>query len=117
MLIWRTPCVELMAAGKNAPSPIMNTAGALPMPKKTSDSGTQAVTGMLRSTWMVGARTRSDHPGAAQHPGHGLGAAVARFLRHRQCAGRVHDRAWRILPGSHQLHTWRAPDQHHALQG
>src|SRR5215470_10471977 len=35
------------------------TAGALPMPKNTSDSGTQAVTGMLRSTCMVGSSTRS----------------------------------------------------------
>src|SRR5882757_3225722 len=59
MLIWRTPCVELIAAGKNAPRPIRNTAGAFPIPKNTSDNGTHAVTGMLRNTWMVGSRTRS----------------------------------------------------------
>src|SRR5215467_3311689 len=48
-----------MAAGKNAPSPIRNMAGAFPMPKKTSDKGTHAVTGMLRRTWIVGSKTRS----------------------------------------------------------
>src|SRR5215468_6289814 len=59
MLIWRTPWVELMAAGKNAPRPIRNIAGALPMPKKINDKGTHAVTGMLRRTWTVGSNTRS----------------------------------------------------------
>src|SRR5215831_10745038 len=48
-----------MAAGKNAPRPIRNMAGAFPMPKKTSDKGTHAVTGMLRRTWIVGSKTRS----------------------------------------------------------